>query len=191
MSFNEQLHKKMIKATVQYFNEHYYPKHAQAIEKAASMLIESYKNNQQLGVYSKSVHRYLNESLFMLNSDKKVNPSLTQYSSLLSEEYGNYGRGINVNDTVDDFDLGQIEDDLPEYDADEVRKEGAYEDFIKTNTSKGEFYGIDEMTKEVTDSIEEEDEFLESLKFLIKQGYFEVTERDIINGHILEIRRVR
>lgn len=177
--------------------------YATAIQNAVAYVRLYESGNYGFRQYRKNVNRHLCESLYFMNSDPDCPIQMKKTVRQIIENY----RKMNGLPT-DDFKTDSGEDTVVDIDTnasliDAVGVDATDEGialYVIDNTEKGEEYYLADIIDELVNKYPEkgayevrlgfENKVWEKVKELISLGYFEVTERDHINGKISAVRRV-
>lgn len=177
--------------------------YATAIQNAVAYVRLYESGNYGFRQYRKNVNRHLCESLYFMNSDPDCPIQMKKTVRQIIENY----RKMNGLPT-DDFKTDSGEDTVVDIDTnasliDAVGVDATDEGialYVIDNTEKGEEYYLSDIIDELVNKYPEkgayevrlgfENKVWEKVKELISLGYFEVTERDHINGKISAVRRV-
>lgn len=177
--------------------------YATAVQNAVAYVRLFESGNYGFRQYRKNVNRHLCESLYFMNSDPDCPVQMKRTVRQIIENY----RKMNGLPT-DDFKTDSGEDTIVDIDTnasliDSVGVDATEEGialYVIDNTEKGEEYYLADIIDELVNKYPEkgayevrlgfENKVWEKVKELISLGYFEVTERDHINGKISAVRRV-
>ena len=189
---------------VNYFHRWNKRIYATAIQNAVGYVRIYESGNRGFRQFKHSVNKNLCESLYFMNCDPNCPLKLKKTVRQILENY----RRMNGLPT-DDFKTDSGEDLMVDVDTsanliDAVGTDIAEEDiaiYIIENTEKGEEYYLTDIVDDLVNKYPNkrayevrlgfENKVWEKVKELICHGYFEVTERDQINGAISAVRRVR
>lgn len=195
-----------LQSIVNYLLENYRPDYANAVERAASEVTLALQNEAYTQKFSRKLNKQLTEALIMMNCDNDCSTKQLAHLRKLIESYheihGLDGEDYYAGNDIDDAEVvyGQVptpevpeeEDWMPqgeeEYDMEEECG-GDLCDCILDTVEIGEVRTIDAIAHEVN----EEDTLavLDAVRELVKDGYFEVREREPYNGYISSVLRVR
>jgi hypothetical protein len=189
---------------VNYFHMNNKKIYATAVQNAVGYVMVYESGNYGFRQFKHSVNNNLCESLYFMNSDPYCPVNLKKTVRQILENY----RKMNGLPT-DDFKSDSGEDLMVDIDTsanliDAVGTDIAEEGialYIIDNTEKGEEYYLSDIVDDLVSKYPEkgayevrlgfENKVWEKVKELICHGYFEVTERDHLNGAISAVRRVR
>lgn len=189
---------------VNYFHGWNKKLYATAIQNAVGYVSLYESGNVGFRQYRHGINKNLCESLYFMNCDPSCPVALKKTVRQILENY----RKMNGLPT-DDFKSDSGEDLMIDIDAsadliDAVGTDIAEEDiaiYIIENTEKGEEYYLSDIVDDLVNKYPNkrayevrlgfENKVWEKVKELICHGYFEVTEREPINGAISVVRRVR
>lgn len=208
---------KAIDQVVAYLHENNQRSYATAVQNAAGRVITHESGQMRVGNYSRKVNKWLTEALFMMNSDPYCPDHLINITRKLIESYRQMN-GMStddfctdVGDVIRDIDkeapfVKNLADMVDELDGNDVgikdvkngQRHSSADELIIQNTLVGEEYDVDAIMSFLSDQNVnvatlniETDKAIDVIKQLIVYGYFEVTERDPINGKILSVLRIR
>ena len=177
--------------------------YATAIQNAVGYVTLFESGNYGFRQYKHGINKNLCEALYFMNCDPDCSVMMKKTVRQILENY----RKMNGLPT-DDFKTDTGEDTLVEVDStskliDAVGVDAAEEGialYIVDNTEKGEEYYLSDIIDDLVDRYPQkgayevrlgfENKVWEKVKELISFGYFEVIERDPINGKISVVRRV-
>lgn len=189
---------------VNYFHRNNKRVYATAIQNAVGYVRLFESGNYGFKQFRHAINNNLCESLYFMNCDPDCSLNLKRTVRQILENY----RKMNGLPT-DDFKSDSGEDLMVDVDAsanliDAVGTDVAEEGiaiYIIDNTEKGEEYYLSDIVDDLVSKYPEkgayevrlgfENKVWEKVKELICHGYFEVTERDQVNGAISAVRRVR
>jgi hypothetical protein len=189
---------------VNYFHMNNKKLYATAVQNAVGYVCLYESGNYGFKQYRHGVNKNLCESLYFMNSDPYCPINLKRTVRQILENY----RRMNGLPT-DDFKTDSGEDTMANIDStadliDSVGVDAAEEGialYIIDNTEKGEEYYITDIVDELINKYPEkrayevrlgfENKVWDKVKELITLGWFEVTEREGINGFPSAIRKVR
>ena len=189
---------------VNYFHRWNKRVYATAIQNAVGYVRIYESGNHGFRQFKHSVNKNLCESLYFMNCDPYCPLNLKRTVRQILENY----RKMNGLPT-DDFKSDTGEDLMVDIDTtanliDAVGTDVAEEGiamYIIDNTEKGEESYLSDIVDDLVNKYPEkgayevrlgfENKVWEKVKELICHGYFEVTERDQVNGAISAVRRVR
>lgn len=199
----EQRLKEAVNDVVKYLHGWNKSLYATAVQNAVAYVRLYESGNYGFRQYRKNVNRHLCESLYFMNSDPDCPVQMKRTVRQIIENY----RKMNGLPT-DDFKTDSGEDTVVDIDTnasliDAVGVDATDEGialYVIDNTEKGEEYYLSDIIDELVNKYPEkgayevrlgfENKVWEKVKELISLGYFEVTERDRINGKISAVRRV-
>ena len=189
---------------VNYFHSNNKRVYATAVQNAVGYVTLFESGNYGFKQFKHSINKNLCESLYFMNCDPYCHLNLKRTVRQILENY----RKMNGLPT-DDFKSDSGEDLMVDIDTSanlidavgtDVAEEGIAM-YIIDNTEKGEEYYISDIVDDLVSKYPEkgayevrlgfENKVWEKVKELICHGYFEVTERDQVNGAISAVRRVR
>lgn len=200
----EQRLQEAVNDVVNYFHGWNKSLYATAVQNAVGYVRLYESGNYGFKQYRHGVNKNLCESLYFMNCDPDCPIGLKRTVRQILENY----RKMNGLPT-DDFKSDSGEDLMIEIDTtadliDAVGVDVAEEGialYIIDNTEKGEEYYLSDIVDELVNKYPDkgayevrlgfENKVWEKVKELICHGYFEVTEREQINGAISAVRRVR
>ena len=189
---------------VNYFHRNNKRVYATAVQNAVGYVRLYESGNYGFKQFRHGVNKNLCESLYFMNCDPDCSLNLKRTVRQILENY----RKMNGLPT-DDFKSDTGEDLMVDVDTsanliDAVGTDVAEEGiaiYIIDNTEKGEEYYLSDIVDDLVNKYPEkgayevrlgfENKVWEKVKELICHGYFEVTERDQLNGAISAVRRVR
>lgn len=189
---------------VNYFHSNNKRVYATAVQNAVGYVRLYESGNYGFKQFRHGVNKNLCESLYFMNCDPDCSLNLKRTVRQILENY----RKMNGLPT-DDFKSDSGEDLMVDVDTsanliDAVGTDVAEEGiaiYIIDNTEKGEEYYLSDIVDDLVNKYPEkgayevrlgfENKVWEKVKELICHGYFEVTERDQVNGAISAVRRVR
>lgn len=189
---------------VNYFHRNNKRVYATAVQNAVGYVRLYESGNYGFKQFRHGVNKNLCESLYFMNCDPDCSLNLKRTVRQILENY----RKMNGLPT-DDFKSDTGEDLMVDVDTtanliDAVGTDVAEEGiaiYIIDNTEKGEEYYLSDIVDDLVNKYPEkgayevrlgfENKVWEKVKELICHGYFEVTERDQVNGAISAVRRVR
>ena len=189
---------------VNYFHRNNKRVYATAVQNAVGYVRLYESGNYGFKQFRHGVNKNLCESLYFMNCDPDCSLNLKRTVRQILENY----RKMNGLPT-DDFKSDTGEDLMVDVDTtanliDAVGTDVAEEGiaiYIIDNTEKGEEYYLSDIVDDLVSKYPEkgayevrlgfENKVWEKVKELICHGYFEVTERDQVNGAISAVRRVR
>ena len=189
---------------VNYFHRNNKRVYATAVQNAVGYVRLFESGNYGFKQFRHGINKNLCESLYFMNCDPYCPLNLKRTVRQILENY----RKMNGLPT-DDFKSDSGEDLMVDIDTSanlidavgtDVAEEGIAM-YIIDNTEKGEEYYLSDIVDELVNKYPEkgayevrlgfENKVWEKVKELICHGYFEVTERDQVNGAISAVRRVR
>ena len=189
---------------VNYFHSNNKRVYATAVQNAVGYVRLFESGNYGFKQFRHGINKNLCESLYFMNCDPYCPLNLKRTVRQILENY----RKMNGLPT-DDFKSNTGEDLMVDVDTsanliDAVGTDVAEEGiaiYIIDNTEKGEEYYLSDIVDDLVSKYPEkgayevrlgfENKVWEKVKELICHGYFEVTERDQVNGAISAVRRVR
>ena len=189
---------------VNYFHRNNKRVYATAVQNAVGYVRLFESGNYGFKQFRHGINKNLCESLYFMNCDPYCPLNLKRTVRQILENY----RKMNGLPT-DDFKSDSGEDMMVDIDTtanliDAVGTDVAEEGiaiYIIDNTEKGEEYYLSDIVDDLVNKYPEkgayevrlgfENKVWEKVKELICHGYFEVTERDQVNGAISAVRRVR
>ena len=189
---------------VNYFHSNNKRVYATAVQNAVGYVRLFESGNYGFKQFRHGINKNLCESLYYMNCDPYCPLNLKRTVRQILENY----RKMNGLPT-DDFKSDTGEDLMVDVDTsanliDAVGTDVAEEGiaiYIIDNTEKGEEYYLSDIVDDLVNKYPEkgayevrlgfENKVWEKVKELICHGYFEVTERDQVNGAISAVRRVR
>jgi hypothetical protein len=189
---------------VNYFHTNNKRVYATAVQNAVGYVRLFESGNYGFKQFRHGINKNLCESLYFMNCDPYCPLNLKRTVRQILENY----RKMNGLPT-DDFKSDTGEDLMVDVDTtanliDAVGTDVAEEGiaiYIIDNTEKGEEYYLSDIVDDLVSKYPEkgayevrlgfENKVWEKVKELICHGYFEVTERDQVNGAISAVRRVR
>ena len=189
---------------VNYFHSNNKRVYATAVQNAVGYVRLFESGNYGFKQFRHGINKNLCESLYFMNCDPYCPLNLKRTVRQILENY----RKMNGLPT-DDFKSDTGEDLMVDVDTsanliDAVGTDVAEEGiaiYIIDNTEKGEEYYLSDIVDDLVSKYPEkgayevrlgfENKVWEKVKELICHGYFEVTERDQVNGAISAVRRVR
>jgi hypothetical protein len=189
---------------VNYFHSNNKRVYATAVQNAVGYVRLFESGNYGFKQFRHGINKNLCESLYYMNCDPYCPLNLKRTVRQILENY----RKMNGLPT-DDFKSDSGEDLMVDVDTsanliDAVGTDVAEEGiaiYIIDNTEKGEEYYLSDIVDDLVSKYPEkgayevrlgfENKVWEKVKELICHGYFEVTERDQVNGAISAVRRVR
>jgi hypothetical protein len=189
---------------VNYFHRNNKRVYATAVQNAVGYVRLFESGNYGFKQFRHGINKNLCESLYFMNCDPYCPLNLKRTVRQILENY----RKMNGLPT-DDFKSDTGEDLMVDVDTsanliDAVGTDVAEEGiaiYIIDNTEKGEEYYLSDIVDDLVNKYPEkgayevrlgfENKVWEKVKELICHGYFEVTERDQVNGAISAVRRVR
>ena len=189
---------------VNYFHSNNKRVYATAVQNAVGYVRLFESGNYGFKQFRHGINKNLCESLYFMNCDPYCPLNLKRTVRQILENY----RKMNGLPT-DDFKSDTGEDLMVDVDTtanliDAVGTDVAEEGiaiYIIDNTEKGEEYYLSDIVDDLVGKYPEkgayevrlgfENKVWEKVKELICHGYFEVTERDQVNGAISSVRRVR
>lgn len=189
---------------VNYFHSNNKRVYATAVQNAVGYVRLFESGNYGFKQFRHGINKNLCESLYFMNCDPYCPLNLKRTVRQILENY----RKMNGLPT-DDFKSDTGEDLMVDVDTsanliDAVGTDVAEEGiaiYIIDNTEKGEEYYLSDIVDDLVNKYPEkgayevrlgfENKVWEKVKELICHGYFEVTERDQVNGAISAVRRVR
>lgn len=189
---------------VNYFHSNNKRVYATAVQNAVGYVRLFESGNYGFKQFRHGINKNLCESLYFMNCDPYCPLNLKRTVRQILENY----RKMNGLPT-DDFKSDTGEDLMVDVDTsanliDAVGTDVAEEGiaiYIIDNTEKGEEYYLSDIVDDLVNKYPEkgayevrlgfENKVWEKVKELICHGYFEVTERDQVNGSISAVRRVR
>lgn len=189
---------------VNYFHSNNKRVYATAVQNAVGYVRLFESGNYGFKQFRHGINKNLCESLYFMNCDPYCPLNLKRTVRQILENY----RKMNGLPT-DDFKSDSGEDMMVDIDTtanliDAVGTDVAEEGiaiYIIDNTEKGEEYYLSDIVDDLVSKYPEkgayevrlgfENKVWEKVKELICHGYFEVTERDQVNGAISAVRRVR
>lgn len=189
---------------VNYFHSNNKRVYATAVQNAVGYVRLFESGNYGFKQFRHGINKNLCESLYFMNCDPYCPLNLKRTVRQILENY----RKMNGLPT-DDFKSDTGEDLMVDVDTtanliDAVGTDVAEEGiaiYIIDNTEKGEEYYLSDIVDDLVGKYPEkgayevrlgfENKVWEKVKELICHGYFEVTERDQVNGAISAVRRVR
>lgn len=189
---------------VNYFHSWNKRVYATAVQNAVGYVRLYESGNYGFKQFRHGVNKNLCESLYFMNCDPDCPLNLKRTVRQILENY----RKMNGLPT-DDFKADSGEDLMVDVDTsanliDAVGTDVAEEGiaiYIIDNTEKGEEYYLSDIVDDLVNKYPDkgayevrlgfENKVWEKVKELICHGYFEVTEREPINGAISAVRRVR
>lgn len=189
---------------VNYFHSNNKRVYATAVQNAVGYVRLFESGNYGFKQFRHGINKNLCESLYFMNCDPFCPLNLKRTVRQILENY----RKMNGLPT-DDFKSDTGEDLMVDVDTsanliDAVGTDVAEEGiaiYIIDNTEKGEEYYLSDIVDDLVNKYPEkgayevrlgfENKVWEKVKELICHGYFEVTERDQVNGAISAVRRVR
>ena len=189
---------------VNYFHRNNKRVYATAVQNAVGYVRLFESGNYGFEQFKHAINNNLCESLYFMNCDPDCSLNLKRTVRQILENY----RKMNGLPT-DDFKSDSGEDLMVDIDTsanliDAVGTDVAEEGiaiYIIDNTEKGEEYYLSDIVDDLVSKYPEkgayevrlgfENKVWEKVKELICHGYFEVTERDQVNGAISAVRRVR
>jgi hypothetical protein len=199
----EQRLQEAVNDVVNYFHGWNKSLYSTAIQNAVGYVRLYESGNYGFRQYRHGINKNLCESLYFMNCDPNCP---IQYKKTVRQILENY-RKMNGLPT-DDFKSDTGEDTIANIDSassliDAVGVDAAGEGialYIVDNTEKGEEYYLSDIVDDLVNKYPEkgayevrlgfENKVWEKVKELISLGYFEVIERDPINGKISVVRRV-
>lgn len=189
---------------VNYFHRNNKRVYATAVQNAVGYVTLFESGNYGFKQFRHGINNNLCESLYFMNCDPCCPLNLKRTVRQILENY----RKMNGLPT-DDFKSDSGEDLMVDIDTSanlidavgtDVAEEGIAM-YIIDNTEKGEEYYLSDIVDDLVNKYPEkgayevrlgfENKVWEKVKELICHGYFEVTERDQVNGAISAVRRVR
>ena len=200
----EQRLQEAVNDVVNYFQQWNKNIYATAVRNAVGYVSLYESGNYGFRQYRHGINKNLCESLYFMNCDPDCPVRMKKTVRQILENY----RRMNGLPT-DDFRSDSGEDLMIDIDPtadliDAVGVDAAEEGiglYVISNTEKGEEYYLADIIDDLVNKYPEkgayevrlgfENKVWEKVKELICHGYFEVTERDQINGAISAVRRVR
>ena len=200
----EQRLQEAVNDVINYFQQWNKNIYATAVRNAVGYVSLYESGNYGFRQYRHGINKNLCESLYFMNCDPDCPVRMKKTVRQILENY----RKMNGLPT-DDFRSDSGEDLMIDIDPtadliDSVGVDAAEEGiglYVISNTEKGEEYYLADIIDDLVNKYPEkgayevrlgfENKVWEKVKELICHGYFEVTERDQINGAISAVRRVR
>lgn len=196
---------------VDYLNENYLPDCANAVEKAGHEVALAQQGECYIQRFNRNVNKHLTEALIALNYDyEKGCPSsyLKHLRKLIEAYHEIHGLptddfyGGNDIEAADEVAYGQVapeetDDWMPtdgeEYDVEEGCEEGCdMEEHILNCINVGEIRSVSSLCNVISrqTGVDDPIAILDAVKELVRQGHFEVREREPYNGTIASVMRV-
>ena len=164
-----------------------------AIRKAAGEVACVQKGQTWRSIYSDKVNRKMNEALIAMCSDPDCDTRNIQHLKTLIENYREMHNMPEVEIDVPQVQVvaPSLQDELTpvEYDIDEVN-DCDVEDTILDLVDVGEYISFKSIVDELGETDDDKTCLMDAVKELVRQGYFEVTQREPYNGSIEMVLRI-
>lgn len=196
-----------LQQVVNYLIENYHSDCAQAVERAAAEVTLAQQNEAYIQKFNRMVNKRLSEALIIMNCDKDCPTGNLRHVRKLIEAYheihgldtDDYYGGNDIEDAETMYGVAEVEVDgdedwMPagdeEYDMEEgACEDGDLEDCILNSVGVGEVRKLDALCNSLGDA--DPLTVLDVVRELVRDGRFEVQEREPYNGYITAVLRVR
>ena len=163
-----------------------------AIRKASGEVACMQSGQYWKSTYSDRINRMMNEALTAMYCDPSCDSRNIQHLKSLIEDY----RAMHNMPEVE-LDVPQVQvvaphlqDEINSYDCNEI-DDCDIEDNILDLVQVGEYISFANLCAEMAECEEDKACLMDSLKELVRQGYFEVRQREPYNGSIEMVMRVK
>lgn len=206
MHVHQKIHNAMalVEKVVDYFRQHDYHQFGHTIKRAAAEVLAEGSGVTMRHRYNKQINSTLCEALLTMNYHKDCPDNYRLVMGKLIESYRDMNGMpsddylVNTGEISPEFSVEvrgpeSFDEFANEIEGEEQCESDGYCDFIINNTEVGGEYSVEDVMQDSSNEIgfKTEDDTLEAIKTLVSLGYFEVTERDSMNGKISHILRVR
>lgn len=206
---------KVTERVVAMLREHRLDQSAQAVNKAVGVVDAKRHGGVFRYYYSANVNRRLCEALFYLNSLPRCNNNHKLFLKSLIREYREVNGitavadidGVDVDETVEE-EISVANDDMARHilDETEVGEEynvadifndyfggGPAEESVEEYDNDGadDEEPVEEIDLSYVEIPEMTEDLLSCIRELVSLGYFEILERDEVNGHPSVVKRVQ
>lgn len=163
-----------------------------AIRKASGEVACMRNGQYWKSVYSDKINRRMNEALTTMYCDPNCDSHNIQHLKSLIEDYRAMHNMPEVELDVPQVQVvaPKLQDEINSYDCNEV-DDCDIEDNILDLVQVGEYISFANLCDEMAECEEDKVCLMDSLKELVRQGYFEVRQREPYNGSIEMVMRVK